>query len=83
MQITDVGPVTAMPVDDLSAKQDISDAAILAARRVRALERAVCDLRSSLAGAPGAAMDDTERRAQIARLLSEVTLFRIALADRA
>jgi predicted alpha/beta-hydrolase family hydrolase len=83
MQSTDVAPETAMLVDELSTRQDISDAAMQAARRVRELERAVRDLRTSLSAASGAAMDDTERRAHIARLLSEVTLFRIALADRA
>jgi hypothetical protein len=83
MQITDVAPVSAPLADDASTRPTISASAVLAARRVRALEQAVCDLRASLEGAAGTAMDDTERRAQIVRLLSEVTLFRLALADRA
>lgn len=83
MRITDVAPESASPVDDLPTSSAVSAAAVLAARRVRALELAVHDLQASLAGASGAAMDDTERRARIARLLSEVTLFRLALSDRA
>lgn len=83
MQITDVAADTAQRAQAASTRPEISAAAVLAARRVCALEQAVSDLRASLEGAPGAAMDESERRAQIARLLSEVTLFRLALADRA
>ena len=83
MQITDVAPGAATLADDASTRPAMSASALLAARRVRMLEQAVRDLRASLEGAGGAAMSETERRTQIARLLSEVTLFRLALADRA
>jgi len=71
MQTTDAAPQTATLA-----------AAIPAAQRVGELERAVSRLRSDLAAMPPELARSPEQWAQIARLLSEVALFRIALANK-
>jgi hypothetical protein len=53
-----------------------------ALRRVQALEQAVSRLRRDLAAMPEAAARSPEQRDRIVRLLSEVALFRIALANK-
>jgi hypothetical protein len=60
----------------------VTDGAALAVQRVRDLERAVHALQSRLAAMPATAARNAGQREEITRLLSEVVLFRIALADK-
>jgi hypothetical protein len=70
-QTTDAAPQTATLA-----------AAIPVAQRVGELARAVSRLRSELEAMPPELARSPEQWAQIARLLSEVALFRIALANK-
>ena len=71
MQTTDAAPQTATLA-----------AAIPAVQRVSELGRAVERLRRDLEAMPPELARSPEQRARIARLLSEVALFRIALANK-
>jgi hypothetical protein len=71
MQTTDAAPQTAALAVALPAVQ-----------RVCELERAVGRLRAELEASPLEVARSPEQWARIARLLSEVALFRIALANK-
>lgn len=81
MQMIDSAPQTATLVAELLTAQAVPNDVALAVRRVYDFERAVNALQSSLAAMPAAARDAGQRE-EITRLLSEVALFRIALADK-
>lgn len=82
MQITDPARQTDALAVEVSTGRDVSRAALQAVQRVRDLECAVRKLRKELDGMSAEAARQPARREEIVRLLSEVALFRLALADK-
>lgn len=82
MQGIESAPQMELGGEEMLAGQGGASGAMLAVRRVRDLERAVGALRLALAAMPAGEAGGPEQREKIARLLCEVALFRIALADK-
>lgn len=82
MQTTDSAPQTDTLLAQLRAGPAVPQAVFQAAQRALDLEQAVLLLRNTLAAMPVPAARTPENCEEIARLLAEVALFRIALADK-
>lgn len=78
MQMTEPAAPAEALVAELPDGQAVAEPARRALRRVQDLERAVGALRGSHA----AGSHDPQHRREVVRLLCEVALFRIALADQ-